>query len=85
MVHRSKVLFQVRIVQQENWIISHLEGLCDIIKVYLKRTTLNRAFRWTQQLDGLYPLRYFFWMWHCQHALVNVVHIPSHAIRVQHV
>jgi hypothetical protein len=34
-------------------------------------------------LDG--PLRYFFWMWHCQHALVSVVHIPSHTIRVQHV
>ena len=27
-------------------------------------------------------MRYFFWTWHCQHALV---HIPSHAIRVQHV
>jgi hypothetical protein len=42
---------------------------------------LNCANRWTQQFDGLYPLRYFFWMWHCD----NIVHIPSHAIRVQHV
>jgi hypothetical protein len=30
--------------------------------------TLNLSNRWTQQLDGLYPLWYFFWTWHCQHA-----------------
>jgi hypothetical protein len=47
--------------------------------------TLNLSNRWTQQLDGLYLLQYFFWMWHCQHALVSTVHIPFHAIRVQHV
>jgi hypothetical protein len=41
--------------------------------------------RWIQQLDGLYPLQYFLWMWHYQHALVSTVHIPSHAIKVQHV
>ena len=46
--------------------------------------TLNCAFRWTQQLHGLYPLQYFFWMWHRQHAHVNAVHIPSHASKVQH-
>jgi hypothetical protein len=28
-------------------------------------TTLNCSNRWMQQLDGLYPLWYFFWMWHC--------------------
>jgi hypothetical protein len=44
-------------------------------------STLDCANRWTQQLDGLYPLPYFFWMWHCQHALVSTVHIPSHAIK----
>jgi hypothetical protein len=43
------------------------------------------AFMGMHTLDGLYPLRYFFWTWHCQHALVNTVHIPSHAIKVQHV
>jgi hypothetical protein len=46
---------------------------------------VNYVNRWIQQLDGLYPLRYFIWTWHCQHALVNTMHIPSHAIRVQHV
>jgi hypothetical protein len=40
---------------------------------------------WIQQLNGLYPLQYFLWTWHCQHALVSTLHIPSHAIRVQHV
>jgi hypothetical protein len=50
-----------------------------------KHCTLNYVNRWTQQLDGLYPLWYFFWTWHCQHALVSTVHIPSHAIKVQHV
>jgi hypothetical protein len=47
--------------------------------------TLNCANRWTQRLDELYPLRYFFWTWHCHHVLVNTVHITSHAIRVHHV
>jgi hypothetical protein len=47
--------------------------------------TLNCAFRWTQQLDGLYLLQYFFSSWHCQHALVSTMLITSHAIRVQHV
>jgi hypothetical protein len=53
--------------------------------VQIHQSTLNLFNRWTQQLDGLYPLRYFFWTWHCQHALVSIVHIPFHAIRVQHV
>jgi hypothetical protein len=35
-------------------------------------------------IDGLYPLRYIFWMWHCQHVLVSTMYILSHAIRVQH-
>jgi hypothetical protein len=52
---------------------------------FLPWTTLNFSNRWTQQLDGLYPLWYFFWRWHCQHVLVSTVHIPFHAIRVQHV
>jgi hypothetical protein len=51
----------------------------------LKTRTLYCANRWIQQLYGLYPLRYFYWMWHYQHALVSTVHIPSHAIKVQHV
>jgi hypothetical protein len=51
----------------------------------LLNCTLNCANKWTQQLNGLYPLRYFFWTWYCQHVLVNTVHIPSHAIKVQHV
>jgi hypothetical protein len=38
-------------------------------------STLNYVNRWTQQLDGLYALRYFFWTWHCQHALVTTMHI----------
>jgi hypothetical protein len=46
---------------------------------------VNCAFRWTQQLHRLYHLRYFFWMWHCQHALVSAMHIPFHASRVQNV
>jgi hypothetical protein len=55
-----------------------------LFKVHL-HVTLNYVNRWTQQLDGLYHLRYIFWTWHCQHALVSIVHIPSHAIRIQHV
>jgi hypothetical protein len=54
------------------------------ITVHDKLCTLNSVFRWTQQLDGLYPLQYFFLTWHRQHALYNAVHIPSHASRVQH-
>jgi hypothetical protein len=58
--------------------------LCLYARIY-ELATLNYVNRWTQKLDGLYPLQYFFWRWHCQHALVSRVHIPSHAIRIQHV
>jgi hypothetical protein len=33
---------------------------------WIAYSTLNCANRWIQQLDGLYPLRYFYWTWHCQ-------------------
>jgi hypothetical protein len=49
------------------------------------RPALNCSNRWTQQIDVHNPLQYFFWTWHCQHALVSTMHIPSHAIKVQHV
>ena len=48
------------------------------LKKIPRYTTLNYVDRWIQQLDGLYPLQYFFWTWHCQYALVSTLHIPFH-------
>ena len=56
-----------------------------LLQLFILFATLNCASRWTQQLDGLYPLWYFFWTWHGQGALVSVVHIPSYTSKVQHV
>jgi hypothetical protein len=57
---------------------------CAIKRSGLRKIYTDCAFRWIQQLDGLYPLQYIFWTWHYEHALVNVVYIPSHVSKVQH-
>jgi hypothetical protein len=54
-----------------------------LVLVAFLNSTLNCAFTWTQQADGLYPQRYFFWAWHHQYALVSAVRIFSHVSKVQ--
>jgi hypothetical protein len=42
-----------------------------------RNATLNFSNTWIQQLDGLYPLRYFFWMWHFSFLKIVKIEPPN--------